>query len=72
MFSKISVNGDDIAPLYKRLTSKEQNGEFGGDIKWNFDKFIVGKNGKVVARFDPPVKPTDDEIISVIEKELSR
>ena len=72
MFSKISVKGDDIAPLYKQLTSKEENGSFGGDIRWNFDKFIVGKNGSVIARFAPGVKPISDEVISTIEKELSK
>ena len=62
IFSKISVKGDDQDPLYAELTSKEANGEFGGDIKWNFDKFLVNKDGKVVARFDPPVKPDSAEI----------
>ena len=71
IFSKISVKGDDQDPLYAELTSKEANGEFGGDIKWNFDKFLVNKDGKVVARFDPPVKPDSAEIIAKIESELS-
>lgn len=71
IFSKISVKGDDTHPLYQELTSKETNGEFGGDIKWNFDKFLVNKEGKVVARFDPPVKPDADEVIAKIESELN-
>ena len=72
LFEKISVKGEDIAPLYKQLTSNEENSTFGGDIKWNFDKFLVGRDGRVVARFEPMVKPTAGEIISVIEAELAR
>ncbi len=72
MFSKISVKGKDIAPLYKQLTSKQENGSFGGKIRWNFDKFIIGKNGKVAARFAPTTKPTSEKIIAAIEKELSK
>ncbi|MFY9555818.1 MAG: glutathione peroxidase [Blastocatellia bacterium] len=70
IFSKISVKGDDIHPLYKLLTSKETNPEFGGDIRWNFSKFLVDKNGKVVARFDPAVKPESDQVAQAIEKAL--
>ena len=61
MFSKISVKGDDIHPLYKFLTSKETNPEFGGDIKWNFSKFLLDKNGRIIARFEPAVKPESDK-----------
>src|SRR6185295_16557950 len=70
IFSKISVKGDDIHPLYKFLTSKETNPEFGGDIKWNFNKFLMDKNGKIIARFEPPVKPESDQVIQAIEKAL--
>jgi glutathione peroxidase len=70
IFSKISVKGDDIHPLYKFLTSKETNPDFGGDIKWNFSKFLFDKNGKVVARFEPTVKPESDPMIQAIEKAL--
>ncbi len=68
MFSKVSVKGDDIAPLYKELT--QENGDFNGDIKWNFTKFLVGKDGKVIARFEPTVKPDAPEVVSAIEKAL--
>lgn len=71
MFSKISVDGNDIAPLYKLLTSTEENGKFGGSIKWNFTKFLVGKNGKVVARFEPKTKPDTPEVIQAIETALA-
>jgi glutathione peroxidase len=70
LFSKISVKGENIHPLYQFLTSKETNPEFGGDIKWNFNKFLVDKNGKIVARFEPQVKPDTPEVIQAIEKAL--
>ncbi len=70
IFSKISVKGDDIHPLYKFLTSKETNPEFGGDIKWNFSKFLVDKGGKIIARFEPAVKPESEPVIQAIEKAL--
>ena len=71
MFSKISVKGDDIAPLYADLTSKEVNGDYGGEIKWNFTKFLVGKDGKVIDRFEPPVKPDAPEVVSAIESAIA-
>jgi len=70
MFAKISVKGDDQAALYKELTSKEKNGEFGGEITWNFSKFLVNRDGQVVARFDPRTKPDAPEVVAAIEKEL--
>ena len=70
IFSKISVKGDDMHPLYKYLTSKETNPDFGGDIKWNFSKFLFDKNGKIVARFEPAVKPESDPVVQAIEKAL--
>jgi len=72
MMSKVSVKDPDKAPLYKDLTSKEKNGDFGGEIGWNFTKFIVGKDGKVVARFDSKTKPDDPKVTEVIEKELAK
>lgn len=71
MFAKISVKGDDQAPLYKFLTSADTNPQFAGDIKWNFNKFLVDRKGKVVARFDSKVKPDSPEITSAIEKYLA-
>jgi glutathione peroxidase len=70
IFSKISVKGNDIHPLYKLLTSKETDPEFGGDIKWNFNKFLVDKSGKIIARFEPQVKPESDQVIQAVEKAL--
>jgi glutathione peroxidase len=64
MYAKISVKGEDKHPLYQYLT------ETGGEIKWNFTKFLVGKDGKVVARFEPAVKPEAPEVAAAIEKAL--
>src|SRR5947209_2003322 len=64
MYSKISVKGDDKHPLYDYLT------QTGGDVKWNFTKFLVGKDGKVIARFEPAVTPESPEVAAAIEKAL--
>src|SRR5262249_46504544 len=52
MFSKVVVKGKDKCPLYQYLTSKKSNPKFGGDIGWNFTKFLIGRNGAIVARFN--------------------
>ena len=57
IFSKISVKGDDISPLYKFLTDRETNPRFSGKIKWNFTKFLVDRNGNIVDRFSPMTRP---------------
>lgn len=72
MFSKISVNGDDQDPIYKFLTGKETNPMFAGDIVWNFNKFLVDKNGKIVARFDSKDKPESDAVMQAIEKQIGK
>ncbi len=69
MFSKISVKGDDQAPLYNFLT-KESGPGIAGDIKWNFTKFLVDRNGNVVQRFEPAVTPDSQEVTTAIEKQL--
>jgi len=66
MMSKISVKGDDQDALYKYLTAAQ-----GGDIKWNFTKFLIDRNGNIVARFEPPVKPDSPEVKAAIEKTLA-
>ena len=71
MFSKISVAGADKAPLYKFLTDKTANPKTGGEIPWNFTKYLVDRNGKVLARFDAPVEPESTELTSAIEKALA-
>lgn len=72
MFSKIVVKGDGQAPLYRYLTSKETNPKFAGDITWNFEKFLVGRDGQVVARFSPRTKPDAPEVVKAIEGELAK
>jgi len=71
MFSKVSVKGDDICPLYAYLTSEQTNPGFSGEIPWNFTKFLIGRDGKVVARFEPKTSPDDGKVIAAIEKELA-
>ena len=70
MFSKISVKGTDQHPFYTFLTNKETNAGFDGDITWNFEKFVVDKSGKVIARFSPKTTPDDPEIAKTIENAL--
>ncbi|MBO0722777.1 MAG: glutathione peroxidase [Blastocatellia bacterium] len=72
MFSKISVKGSKIAPLYKFLTSKETDPEFSGGITWNFNKFLVDRSGKLVARFSSKDEPESDKVIQAIEQELKK
>jgi len=69
MYSKISVKGSDQAPLYSYLT-KDTGPGLTGDIKWNFTKFLVDCNGKVVQRFESAVTPDSKEIVAAVEKEL--
>jgi glutathione peroxidase len=70
MLSKVVVKGDGICPLYEYLTSKETNPKFAGDIKWNFTKFLVNRDGKVISRFEPKVTP--EEMTETIETELKK
>jgi glutathione peroxidase len=70
MFSKISVKGSDKAPLYQFLTDKNANPKTGGEIPWNFTKYLVDRDGKVLARFDAPVEPESKELTSAIEAAL--
>jgi glutathione peroxidase len=70
IYAKVSVKGDDKTPLYQYLTDKTANPTTGGEIKWNFTKFLVGKDGKVIARFEPMVKPDAPEVIKAIEAAL--
>jgi glutathione peroxidase len=72
MFAKIEVNGAGACPLYKYLTSKETNPKFAGSIKWNFNKFLLDREGNVIARFEPRVRPDSPEVIGAIEKALAK
>jgi glutathione peroxidase len=69
MYSKISVKGADQAPLYAYLTKETPTG-IAGEIKWNFTKFLVDRDGKVVQRFESAVTPDSKEVVAAIEKEL--
>jgi len=71
LFSKISVKGEDICPLYKYLTSAQTNPGFDGEIPWNFTKFLVNRQGKIVARFEPRIKPDDEAVVKALEKALA-
>jgi glutathione peroxidase len=71
MFAKVKVKGPGIDPLFHYLTSKETDAAFAGDIKWNFNKFLIGRDGSVLARFEPQVEPTSPEVKQAIEKALS-
>jgi glutathione peroxidase len=69
MYAKISVKGEDQAPLYTYLT-KDTGAGIAGDIKWNFTKFLVDRQGNVVQRFESAVTPDSPEVVSAIEKQL--
>ena len=62
--SKISVKGDDTAPIYKWLTNKTQNGVLDATIAWNFNKFLLDENGKMIAYFPSNITPDSEEITS--------
>lgn len=70
LFDKIKVLGDDRSALYERLINNPNTVQ--GDVKWNFEKFLIDKNGKIVERFRSKVKPESDEMVSAIEKELQK
>jgi glutathione peroxidase len=71
MFSKVKVKGAGLHPLFAYLTGRETNPGFDGDIKWNFNKFLVGKDGRVLARFEPQVEPTSADVKQAIDKALA-
>src|SRR6202142_4520969 len=71
MYGKVSVKGDDQTPLYQYLT-KQTGPSIAGDIKWNFTKFLVDRNGNVVERFESAVTPDSKEVVSAVEKQLSQ
>lgn len=71
MMSKVSVKGADQTPLYQFLTDKAAHPTTGGEIKWNFTKFLVGAEGHVITRFESDVKPDSPEVTGAIEKALA-
>jgi glutathione peroxidase len=72
MFEKIEVNGPGRHPLYAELTAVPDAAGEAGDIQWNFEKFLVGPDGAVIARFRPLTEPEDPAIVSAIEASLPR
>ena len=72
MMSKVSVKGDGKDPLYTFLTGKDTDPQFGGDITWNFTKFLFDRTGKPVARFEPATTPDSPEVISAVEAALAK
>jgi glutathione peroxidase len=70
MFDKVAVLGDDRHPLYAALTGK--GAAFPGDVSWNFGKFLIGRDGKPIARFEPDAQPDDSAVIKAIEDALGK
>ena len=72
MFAKIKVNGKGACGLYKHLTAATSKPKGKGKVAWNFEKFVVGVDGKVIGRFGPRVKPDDKRIVKLINGELAK
>jgi glutathione peroxidase len=72
MMAKVSVKGLDQTPLYQFLTDKTLNPTTGGEIKWNFTKFIFDRDGNAIARFEPEVTPDSSQVTAAIEKALGK
>ncbi len=72
MFAKIDVNGANRAPFYEYLTKQELAPAKAGDISWNFEKFVIGRDGKPIARFGSKVRPDSDEFTEVVKKALAQ
>ena len=72
MFSKISVKGDDQHPLYRFLTSDATNPKYAGAVKWNFQKYLISRDGEVIAKFAPGDEPTSAAVLSAIEAALKQ
>jgi glutathione peroxidase len=72
MLAKVEVNGNNACPLFKYLTGKDTNPKFAGPITWNFEKFLIGRNGAVTARFAPSVDPEGKSFQKAISDELSK
>ncbi|MSQ93015.1 MAG: glutathione peroxidase [Gemmataceae bacterium] len=72
LFSKVKILGKDGAPLYQFLTSKDANPKHAGEVKWNFEKFIIGRDGSIVARFLAETEPDAEDLLALLRKELNK
>ena len=72
LMAKVEVNGDGTCDLYKHLKALNAKPKGSGDIAWNFEKFVIGRDGKVVARFAPRTTPDNADVIKTIEAELAK
>ena len=72
MFAKISVKGKNIHPLYTFLTSKETDPKFSGDITWNFNKFLIGRDGAIIGRFGSRTSPDTKDLMEAVEQALKK
>jgi glutathione peroxidase len=72
LLAKVDVNGSNAVPLYKFLTSEETNPKYAGKITWNFEKFLFNRDGQLVGRFSPRMKPDAPEVVEAIETELAK
>ncbi|MGW0821978.1 glutathione peroxidase [Streptomyces sp. NPDC002845] len=71
MTEKVEVNGDGRHPLYERLVRHADGEGHTGDIRWNFEKFLIGRDGRVVARFSPQTEPEAAEVVAAVESALA-
>lgn len=72
MFAKISVKGSDMNALYNYLTTGGGNPNLAGDVKWNFEKFLIGKDGHIIKRYSSRTAPSNEELIKDIEAALAK
>ncbi|QDU95915.1 glutathione peroxidase [Lignipirellula cremea] len=71
MFEKIDVNGENAAPFYQHLTSLKTPPKGDGKVAWNFEKFVIDRNGEVIARFEPRTKPSDPLLLKTLAAALA-
>lgn len=72
IMEKVDVNGDEATPIYKALTKVETAPKKAGPIGWNFEKFLIGRNGAVVARYGTSTEPDDAQVVAAIKAELAK
>ena len=72
MMAKVEVNGEDACDFYQHLTKLDLQPKGAGKVSWNFEKFVIGKNGEPVARFEPRTEPNSKEVLDAIDAELAK